>query len=248
MVSTLKRGFGSRRVRRRMGRWAGDGDRASAVTRAEDHARSRRSILFLVALSGFRSKLVDRAGIEPATRCLQGSAAPQRPARDVESAGIEPASPRCERGVLPLDDDPVGPSGIEPESTAHEAAALPLSYEPVRAAGFEPAVFGMSGRRSTADLRALGGATGIRTRISSMPSWRPTLGRWSRSASAWSRTTISWASTRRSYRMSYQGMAPPTRIELAHSALTGQRSRQGTSEALGDGCDPKASVQRKNSP
>ena len=66
---------------------------------------------------------------------LRPSAQPET----VESAGIEPASPRCERGVLPLNDDPVGPSGIEPESTAYKAAALPLSYEPVRTAGIEPA-------------------------------------------------------------------------------------------------------------
>ena len=118
-----------------------------------NRSRSRTGrVLDLRAAPAF----VDRAGIEPATRCLQGSAAPQRPALiyRVESAGIEPASPRCERGVLPLNDDPMGPSGIEPESAAYKAAALPLSYEPVRTAGIEPAVFGMSGRRSTADLRA----------------------------------------------------------------------------------------------
>lgn len=38
--------------------------------------------------------------------------------------------------------------------------------------------------------------------------------------------------------------APPTRIELAHSALTGQRSRQGTSEAWGNrrGSNPPCEV------
>ena len=82
---------------------------------------------------------------------LRPSAQPEM----VESAGIEPTFPRCERGVLPLDDNPVGPSGIEPEPAAYKAAALTIEPRARGAHGRDrTCVSGMSGRRSTVELRA----------------------------------------------------------------------------------------------
>src|SRR5262245_50826791 len=48
----------------------------------------------------------------------------------VEPAGVEPASPACRAGILPLDDDPMAvPTGIEPASTLLDRqAAYPDAY------------------------------------------------------------------------------------------------------------------------
>ena len=48
----------------------------------------------------------------------------------VEPTGVEPASPACRAGILPLDDDPIsGPDGIEPASTLLDRqAAYPDAY------------------------------------------------------------------------------------------------------------------------
>ena len=97
--------------------------------------------------------LVDREGIEPSTRCLQSSTVPQHPTREWSQRESNPFS-RCERDVLPLNDDPVGPLGIEPSPIAYKAIALPLSYEPVREAGVDPAASRMSTECSTDELLA----------------------------------------------------------------------------------------------
>jgi hypothetical protein len=71
-----------------------------------------------VGLRG-RMVLVESAGVEPAPRCVQGSAPSRRtPLADVSWAREE----------------------LNLSSAAYHAAALPLCYAPVPGAGFEPAL------------------------------------------------------------------------------------------------------------
>ena len=65
-------------------------------------------------------------------------------ARLVEPAGVEPASPACRAGILPLDDDPIKHGGPDGNRTR---------LDPARQAGGIP--------RCLRDLRV---TTGIRTR------------------------------------------------------------------------------------
>lgn len=78
--------------------------------------------------------LVDRKGVAPSTRCLQGSVATTVHAGPslVEPRGIEPPFPRCERGTLPLSYGPEFLRAIVKQRLAHS-----FRYVGVRAPGTE---------------------------------------------------------------------------------------------------------------
>ena len=141
--------------------------------------------------------VVGRARIElawPSTRTTAPAASPI-----VRPAGIEPASPACRAGDLPLnyrrrDEDEVC------ESTDS------------------------IGIRSSSRMRLVGGATGGRlsrgckprgARISSMPSWRPAVGRWSRECPSVesNHDLLGFNQALAPHELPRHGMAPSTGIE-----------------------------------